>query len=42
MSTKSLTNVDVRYVHRNSQKVVAYCKKMKKESLITAVKKNWR
>lgn len=42
MSTKNLTNVDVRYVQRNSQKVGDYCKKMKKASLISAVEKNWR
>lgn len=42
MSTKNLTNIDKRYVHRNSQKVGAYCKKIKKENLISAVEKNWR
>ncbi|HMO27870.1 HdeA/HdeB family chaperone [Enterovirga sp.] len=42
MSTKNLTNVDPRYTRRNSEKIVAYCKGHKGESLMAAVKEIWR
>ena len=42
MSTKNLTVIDTRYVHRNSQKIGEYCKKHKKETMFSAVQKNWK
>lgn len=42
MSTKNLTNVDPRYAHRNSEKVVAHCRGHRGESLMSAVKEIWR
>ena len=42
MSTKNLTNVDPRYIRRNSKKIGAYCKKNKKAGLMAAIQKNWK
>ena len=39
---KNLTTIDARYVVRNSQKVATYCKKAKKETLMSAIQRNWR
>ncbi len=42
MSTKNLTNVDLRYLKRNMEKVSKYCQKRKSENLMSAMHKNWR
>jgi len=41
-AVKNLTTIDARYVTRNSQKVSAYCKKAKTETLMSAIQRNWR
>jgi acid stress chaperone HdeB len=41
-ATKNLSTVDLRYVNRNTQKVLGYCKKMPKATLMTAIEKNAR
>lgn len=38
----NLNVIDSRYVKRNTEKVLRYCKKMPKESLMTAIQKNAR
>jgi hypothetical protein len=42
MSTKNLTNVDLRYVKRNMNVIEKYCRSHKNESLMSALHKNWR
>ena len=39
---KNLNVVESRYVKRNTEKVLRYCKKMPKESLMAAIQKNAR
>jgi acid stress chaperone HdeB len=39
---KNLSTIDARYVVRNSQKVVSYCKKAKSETLMSAIQRTWR
>jgi hypothetical protein len=39
---KNLTVVESRYVKRNTEKVLRYCKKVPKASLVTAIEKNAR
>lgn len=39
---KNLNVVDSRYVKRNTEKVMRYCKKFKNESLMSAIQKNAR
>jgi acid stress chaperone HdeB len=41
-ATKNLSLVDERYVKRNTEKVLKYCKKKPKSSLMDAIKKNAR
>lgn len=42
MATKDLTVVDSRYTKRNTEKILRYCKKLPKSSLMDAVQKNAR
>lgn len=42
MSTKNLTNVDLRYVKRNMDTISKYCGTRKNENLMSALHKNWR
>ena len=42
MSSKNLTNVDIRYVNRNSKAIGTYCKKHQKDKLMAAIQKNWK
>lgn len=42
MSTKNLTTIDSRYARRNSQQLGAYCKKRKKDKVMTALQKTWK
>lgn len=42
MSTKNLTVIDPRYVRRNAKKVGEFCKKHKKDKLVTVLEKNWK
>jgi hypothetical protein len=42
MSSKNLTVVDSKYVKRNTEKVVRYCKKLPKSRLMDAIQKNAR
>lgn len=42
MAEKNLTVIDSRYVKRNSEKILRYCKKLPKSKLIDAVQKNAR
>jgi hypothetical protein len=39
---KNLDVVDLRYVNSNTKKVPSYCKKMPKETLMTAIQENAR
>jgi acid stress chaperone HdeB len=39
---KNLSVIESRYVKRNTEKVLRYCKKMPKSSLVTAIEKNAR
>ncbi len=41
-ATKNLSTVDEQYVKRNTAKVLKYCKKMPKASLMSAIQKNAR
>jgi len=41
-ATKNLSTVDERYVKRNTEKVLRYCKKLPKSSLMNAIQKNAR
>jgi acid stress chaperone HdeB len=41
-ATKNLSTVDARYVTRNKAKVSSYCSKMRGETLMSAVQRNWR
>ena len=41
-ATKNLSTVDARYVTRNKTKVSSYCSKMRSETLMSAVQRNWR
>jgi acid stress chaperone HdeB len=41
-ATKNLSTIDSRYVKRNTEKILAYCKKKPNESLMTAAQKNAR
>jgi hypothetical protein len=42
MSTKNLTNVDIRYVKRNLEVVGKHCRTHRSEPLMTAIQNNWR
>ncbi|WP_442755955.1 HdeA/HdeB family chaperone [Methylocystis sp. JAN1] len=42
MAQKNLTVIDSRYVKRNSEKIVRYCKKLPNAKLMNAVEKNAR
>ena len=41
-ATKNLNTIDARYVARNKTKVSSYCGKMRGETLMSAVQRNWR
>jgi acid stress chaperone HdeB len=42
MSTKNLTNIDIRYVKRNLEVVGKHCRTHRSEPLMTAIQNNWR
>ncbi|MDF2115165.1 HdeA/HdeB family chaperone [Roseiarcaceae bacterium H3SJ34-1] len=42
MSSKNLTKIDMRYAHRNSDQLGVYCKKHKRDKVITALQKTWK
>ena len=41
-ASKNLSTIDLRYTKRNTDKVAAYCKSHKDETLMSAVQKNFR
>lgn len=41
-ASKNLTTIDLRYTERNTEKVQAYCKSHRSESLMSAIEKNYR
>ncbi len=41
-ASKNLSTIDLRYTKRNLDKVTAYCKSHKDETLMSAVQKNFR
>jgi acid stress chaperone HdeB len=42
MSTKNLTNVDIRYVDRNGGVIRNFCKRNRNVGLMDAIGQNWR
>ncbi len=42
MAKRNLTVIDSAYVKRNSEKILRYCKKLPKSSLMDAIQKNAR
>ncbi|ACB95329.1 HdeA family protein [Beijerinckia indica] len=41
-ASKNLSTVDLRYVERNTKKVINYCEANKSKTLMSAVEKNYR
>src|SRR5271157_2892594 len=41
-ASKNLSTIDLRYAKRNLDKVTAYCKSRKDETLMSAIQKNFR
>jgi acid stress chaperone HdeB len=41
-ASKNLSTIDLRYTKRNTDKVAAYCKSHRDETLMSAVQKNFR
>jgi len=41
-ATKNLSELDIRYVKRNTKVVGSYCKTHKSDTVMNAMQKNWR
>ena len=41
-ASKNLSTIDLRYAKRNTDKVAAYCKSHRDETLMSAIQKNYR